>query len=136
VELVEPLFADAFAMEHRGSIRIVLGRFTIPQSGHGDVASLAGGFRFICGETFTSSPLLRFDICEQGIGLVEIARFDCLLGVGLESRDPWIVTRLGYGRLLKVLKALGNLKELGSQPLRRHVGVAENVQCGNYLTLI
>jgi hypothetical protein len=71
--------------------------------------------------------LLGFDICEQCVGLAEIAFFDCFLHIDLGSRNDLIAIRLRSCRFLNVLKALGDLKERGGEMLSRNVFLAEKL---------
>src|ERR1700741_415627 len=72
-------------------------------------------------EAVESLPLLRLHICEQSIGLRQFACFYGFPRINLQGSDFRVVARLSRCSCLKVLKALRDLDELCSQPLRGNV---------------
>ena len=137
LQVIDPLvLVSAFRRKRRRGIREVLSCFAVPQASEGDVAAPRGGLGRVDGEAVEHAPLLGLDVRQQGVRLGEIARFNRLLRLGFQGSDLGVVARLRQRRRLQRLEALGNLDELGGQPLGRDILLAQNVQRGADLTLV
>jgi hypothetical protein len=82
------------------------------------------------------TPLLRLNIREQSIRFGEFACFDGFLRISFQGSDFGIVTGLSRCRFSKRFEVLGYFDELGSQPLRANVVLANNTQRGSHLAFI